>query len=168
MEMILRFVKANIVWFMAGVLALLILFCILLLVNLVKFKKLRRRYEAFMQGQDGKTLEHVLKDCARKVNVNQEEVQNLKRYVAGTVERKVNNSLYKSKMLRYNAFEGMGGDLSFVWVLLDDDNNGYILNNIHNREGGYMYAKIVKKGTCEQRLSPEEEQVLRDVVAQRV
>ncbi len=168
MEMILRFVETNIVWFMAGVLALLILFCILLLVNLVKFKKLRRRYEAFMQGQDGKKLEHVLQDCARKVNVNQEEVQNLKRYVAGTVERKVNNSLYKSKMLRYNAFEGMGGDLSFVWVLLDDENNGYILNNIHNREGGYMYAKIVKKGTCEQRLSPEEEQVLRDVVAQRV
>ena len=168
MEMILRFVETNIVWFMAGVLALLILFCILLLVNLVKFKKLRRRYEAFMQGQDGKKLEHVLQDCARKVNVNQEEVQNLKRYVAGTVERKVNNSLYKSKMLRYNAFEGMGGDLSFVWVLLDDENNGYILNNIHNREGGYMYAKIVKKGTCEQRLSPEEEQVLRDVVAQHV
>lgn len=168
MEMILRFVETNIVWFMAGVLALLILFCILLLVNLVKFKKLRRRYEAFMQGQDGKKLEHVLQDCARKVNVNQEEVQNLKLYVAGTVERKVNNSLYKSKMLRYNAFEGMGGDLSFVWVLLDDENNGYILNNIHNREGGYMYAKIVKKGTCEQRLSPEEEQVLRDVVAQRV
>ncbi len=27
-----------------------------------------------------------------------------------------------------------------------------------------MYAKIVKEGNCEQRLSPEEEQVLRDVV----
>ena len=156
MEIILSFVEANIVWFMAGVLALLILFCILLVMNLVKFKKLRRRYEAFMQGQ------------AEKVNLNQDEVQNLKRYVAGTVERKVNNSLYKSKMLRYNAFEGMGGDLSFVWVLLDDGNNGYILNNIHNREGGYMYAKIVKEGNCEQRLSPEEEQVLRDVVAQRL
>ena len=168
MEIILSFVEANIVWFMAGVLALLILFCILLVMNLVKFKKLRRRYEAFMQGQDGKALEYVLADCAEKVNLNQDEVQNLKRYVAGTVERKVNNSLYKSKMLRYNAFEGMGGDLSFVWVLLDDGNNGYILNNIHNREGGYMYAKIVKEGNCEQRLSPVEEQVLRDVVAQRL
>ena len=31
-----------------------------------------------------------------------------------------------------------------------------------------MYAKIVKEGNCEQRLSPEEEQVLRDVVAQRL
>ena len=110
----------------------------------------------------------MLADCAEKVNLNKDEVQNLKRYVAGTVERKVNNSLYKSKMLRYNAFEGMGGDLSFVWVLLDDGNNGYILNNIHNREGGYMYAKIVKEGNCEQRLSPEEEQVLRDVVSQRL
>ncbi len=70
-----------------------------------KIQKASRRYEAFMQGQDGKALEYVLADCAEKVNLNQDEVQNLKRYVAGTVERKVNNSLYKSKMLRYNAFE---------------------------------------------------------------
>ena len=39
MEIILSFVEANIVWFMAGVLALLILFCILLVMNLVKIQK---------------------------------------------------------------------------------------------------------------------------------
>ena len=168
MEMILSFVESNVVWFIAGILVLLILFCILLIVNLVKSSKLRKRYEAFMRGEDGKSLEQVLHTCVAAVELNQEEVQNFKRYVTNTVERKANNSLYKSKMLRYNAFEGMGGELSFVWVLLDDRNNGYILNNIHNREGGYMYAKIVKDGKCQQRLSPEEEQVLQEVASQHV
>ena len=168
MEMILSFVESNVVWFIAGILVMLVLFCILLIVSLVKSRKLRKRFEAFMRGEDGNSLEQVLNTCVATVELNQEEVHNLKRYVTGTVERKTNSSLYKSKMLRYNAFEGMGGDLSFVWVLLDDRNNGYILNNIHNREGGYMYAKIVKEGKCQQRLSPEEEQVLREVAAQHI
>ena len=54
----------------------------------------------------------------------------------------------------------MGGNLSFVLALLDDNNSGFILNSVHSREGCYLYLKDVDKGQTDTILGSEEKEAL--------
>ena len=50
--------------------------------------------------------------------------------------------------------------MSFALCILDDLNNGYIINVVHSREGCYTYSKEVIDGNSVVGLAEEEEQVL--------
>ena len=54
----------------------------------------------------------------------------------------------------------MGGNLSFALTLLDGNNNGYIINSMHSREGCYNYIKEIVKGESYIELSEEESESL--------
>jgi hypothetical protein len=68
-------------------------------------------------------------------------------------------------VVRYDAFGtghdgGVGGKLSWSLAILDDHGDGAVLTSIHGRNEARAYAKSVTAWTCEQPLSPEEEQAL--------
>ena len=63
-------------------------------------------------------------------------------------------------MVRYSAFKDTGSDLSFALALLNDNNDGVLLNGIYSREMSNIYAKQVKEGKTNNKLSEEEEQAL--------
>ncbi|HEX7716396.1 MAG TPA: DUF4446 family protein [Marmoricola sp.] len=68
-------------------------------------------------------------------------------------------------VVRYDAFGtghdgGVGGKLSWSLAILDDHGDGAVLTAIHGRNEARAYAKSVTAWTCEQPLSPEEEQAL--------
>lgn len=52
----------------------------------------------------------------------------------------------KIGIVRYDAFQEMGGNLSFVLTMLDENNNGWVFNAMHSREGCYTYIKEIVKG----------------------
>ena len=54
----------------------------------------------------------------------------------------------------------MGGQLSFSLVLLNENNNGFILNSVHSTEGCYSYTKEITNGECNITLAEEERQAL--------
>ena len=54
----------------------------------------------------------------------------------------------------------MGGKLSFSLALLDQNNDGFILNSVHSSEGCYSYTKEIKNGECSISLGSEEEVAL--------
>jgi hypothetical protein len=64
-------------------------------------------------------------------------------------------------VVRYDAFGDMGGHLSWSMALLDDGGNGVVLTSIHGRSEARTYAKNVTSWTCEQALSPEEEEAVK-------
>lgn len=66
----------------------------------------------------------------------------------------------KPMLSMYNAFKGMGGNLSFVIAMLDDNNTGFVLNSVHSREGCYLYLKDVVEGKTEVLLGSEEKEAL--------
>ena len=70
------------------------------------------------------------------------------------------SNFQKVGILRYNAFDEMGGKLSFALTLLDGENNGYIINSMHSREGCYNYIKEIVKGASYIELSEEESESL--------
>jgi hypothetical protein len=64
-------------------------------------------------------------------------------------------------VVRYDAFGDMGGHLSWSLALLDDSGNGVVLTSIHGRSEARTYAKNVAAWTCDQAMSPEEEEAVR-------
>ena len=67
-------------------------------------------------------------------------------------------------IVRYDAFSGAGqqagGRLSWSVALLDDSGSGVVLTAIHGRSEARSYAKSISDWTCDQPLSPEEEQAV--------
>ena len=56
-------------------------------------------------------------------------------------------------------FHEMGGELSFALTMLDENNNGWIFNAMHSREGCYTYIKEVVNGESYIELSSEEKRM---------
>ena len=63
-------------------------------------------------------------------------------------------------IVKYNAFKGMGGNLSFALALLDYTNTGFVINSVHSREGCYLYIKDVDRGQTDVALGNEEKMAL--------
>jgi hypothetical protein len=63
-------------------------------------------------------------------------------------------------VVRYDAFGDMGGHLSWSVALLDDSGDGVVLTSIHGRSDSRTYAKSIAGWTCEQQLSPEEDEAI--------
>lgn len=59
-------------------------------------------------------------------------------------------------VVRYDAFDEMGGRLSWSLALLDDAGSGVVLTSIRGRNEARTYAKSISDWTGEQELSPEE------------
>ena len=76
------------------------------------------------------------------------------------INKQLAKAYQKSAIVRYNAFQTMGGNLSYSLVMLDEENNGYILNTIHSSEGCYSYTKDIVNGKCDISLSPEEQKAI--------
>ncbi|MFL6173495.1 MAG: DUF4446 family protein [Marmoricola sp.] len=59
-------------------------------------------------------------------------------------------------VVRYDAFEDTGGQLSWSLAILDDHGDGTVLTSIHGRTEARTYAKSISSWRCDQPLSPEE------------
>lgn len=140
-----------------GVITLLLL--AVTIVCVLQTKKLYRRYDVFMRGKDAETLEDTILDVIDEMrNLRSEDRVNKDAIRALT--RNVKGSYQKFGMVKYNAFKGMGGNLSFAYAMLDLNNTGFILNAVHSKEGCYLYIKVVERGETEVLLGSEEKEAL--------
>lgn len=70
-------------------------------------------------------------------------------------------------LVRFDAFEDMGGHLSFAAALLDADGDGFILTSINGRQETRIYAKPIERGASRYHLSDEEQEAIRRAIASR-
>ena len=126
---------------------------------LVRMKRLYRRYDMFMRGKDAESLEDIIYDQVEEIKRLRAEDRANKDAIR-TINKSVKNAYQKFGVVRYNAFKGMGGNLSFAYAMLDSNNTGFILNTVHSREGCYLYVKTVVKGETEVLLGNEEKEAL--------
>ena len=142
-----------------GLAVLTVALMVLTLVCFSQYRKLYRRYDMFMRGKDAETLEDIILDLMDEAVVRQ-ATDKESRDQLKSLTRQVRASYQKIGIVKYNAFTGMGGNLSFVIALLDDNNSGFILNSVHSREGCYLYMKDVEKGSTDVLLGAEEKEAL--------
>ena len=144
------------------IIAILILLLGLLFFNmimLVKYNQLKERYRDFMRGSSGKSLEERILGRFKQIDTLNERIDDTIDRVK-LLEDARDTSFKKIAIHRYDAFAEMGGKLSYSLCLLNDDNDGFIMTSMHNREGCYTYVKEVIKGNTFVILSEEEREVL--------
>lgn len=88
-----------------------------------------------------------------------EDVHGLRQEVA-TLKAEARDALRHLAVVRYDAFGDMGGHLSWSVALLDDAGHGVVLTSIHGRSEARTYAKTITDWSCEQQLSPEEQEAI--------
>lgn len=142
----------------AGVFVILVLF-IMNIVSLVKINKMKKKYNSFMEGSDGTTLEETIISRFRQVD-DLKVKQELQEKDISALKANILKTYQKFGLVKYDAFNEMGGQLSFSLAMLDKNNNGFLLNTVHNREGSYTYVKEIFDGKSDINLSEEEERAL--------
>ena len=70
---------------------------------------------------------------------------------------KIDSCLQKTSFTRFNPFNDVGGNQSFILVLLDNTNSGVIITSLHNRNNTRIYAKQIKNGRGEPNLLSKQE-----------
>lgn len=152
----LRIDPAYIFLFILGMIVVLFV----LYVNLsIKYNRLQSSYNVFMKGRNGKTLEESLKEKFSEVDAIV-KVTKQNRNDIKEMGKKLDRNFRKTGIVKYDAFNEMGGKLSFAVALLDSNNNGWILNAMHSREGCYTYIKEIIKGESYIELAEEEAEAL--------
>lgn len=135
-------------------LIILILF-FMILSSRKKIKKLKNKYYKFMNGLSGANIEEVIEDCIDKTNGVIGKNRELE-YQLNTIKRNMYYCVQKIGVVRYNAFDNVGSDLSFSIALMDNNDDGVVLSSLYSRESSSTYAKPVAGGKSKHALSAEE------------
>lgn len=162
MEQIQMLLNEYLIYIIASLGILIIILFIMVCVSMSKIKKLRQRYEKFMEKEDV-NLEELLVQYTKKLNVllqNEKEMQSSIEHMEGIVK----DCVQKVGVVRYQAIPNMGADLSYTVALLNEENDGVVFNGIYGRDGCYTYAKPIKDGKSTYNLSEEEEQAINQAI----
>lgn len=138
---------------------------VLLVLLYEKYNRLQKSYSVFMKGKNGKSLEKSIFKRFEKLEEIYEMVEENKNEI-GKLYKKMESHYQKVGIVKYDAFHEMGGNLSFVLTMLDENNNGWIFNAMHSREGCYTYIKEIVKGESYIELGEEERQCLEKAIYQ--
>jgi len=76
------------------------------------------------------------------------------------VDRRVDESVSKTSIVRYDAYEGTGGHQSASVALLDGARSGIVVSAIQGRDYARIYMKELEHGRASIALSPEEEEAV--------
>ena len=145
--------------------AVQIIFFILMIRVNMKYNRLKASYSSFMKGKDGKNLEESI---LKRFSEIDEIIENVKKNTddISTINKQIKGHYQKIGIVKYDAFHEMGGNLSFALTMLDKNNNGWIMNAMHRREGCYTYIKEVVKGESYIELAEEEAESLERAIFQ--
>ena len=142
-----------------GLAGFCIVLFILVIVNMVQTSKMKKKYKKFMSGKNAKSLEEILVKRLNQidslVDANATNEKNIKKVV-----NNMKFTFQKVGLVKYDAFNEMGGKLSFSLALLNASNDGFVLNAVHSREGCYTYIKEIIDGNSIIVLAEEEQEAL--------
>jgi len=139
------------------------LLLLLLISNRSKLKKLKRKYNRFMNLEGEKNIEELLDIIIDRTELINSKNKDIEKRIS-SIEDSLLNCIQKVGVIRYNAFDNMGSDLSYSIALLDNKNNGIIISGIYSRDSSSTYAKPIVNGKSKYALSDEEVQALDEAI----
>lgn len=179
MNINLEFLTPSVMFFGFMVYAIILLIFLVWIITLsVKLSKMKKRLKTFLPEDKKIDMENMLieynknvkqvlalqDEILNKIEANREnlanDIENTNKLIYLTNE-KLKNAVQKVAIVRYNPFEEVGGDLCYAIALLDENNNGLVINSIYSREACYSYAKEIIDGKCpKHKLANEEIEAL--------
>lgn len=162
MQGLVEFLRTdNYLIIVSGIIILLLISFLIILIQNVKLKKQYRR--VFEKLGNGKNIEEDLKNYFSRIENVEKENLEIEQYCKN-LDEEVSKCVQKIGMVRYSAFKDTGSDLSFALAMLDENNNGIVLNGIYSREMSNIYAKPVEAAKSTYTLSEEETEAIAKAV----
>jgi uncharacterized protein DUF4446 len=124
-----------------------------------RVRKLRRAIRVMQAGRGSDVTLEDAEDVVRRLADVSKRVEDLE-VVARLAVQHVG-------LVRFDAFEDMGGHLSFAAAMLDADGDGFVLTSINGRQETRIYAKPIDHGSSQYHLSDEEQEAIRRAIASR-
>ena len=151
-----------------GIVIIILLIVVLVLIastvsSNMRLTRLERKYKMFMKGSDAQSLEKTFVRKFAQIDRLYEAKEDHEHAIKA-LEQHFKIIFSKYGVEKYDAFDDVGGKLSFALALLDKDNTGLILNAVHSRDNCFLYLKEIVKGESYVMLSQEEVEARRKAV----
>ena len=159
----------SIEWFILICINFFLIF-ILFMINLSnksKIKRLKSKYNRFMDGLSDVNLEEVVFECIDKADDVISKNKELE-YHLNELERSLYYCIQKVGIIRYNAFDDVGSDLSFSIALLNNNDDDVVISSLYARDSSSTYAKPVTGGKSKYALSAEEIKAIDTAIKQHM
>lgn len=114
---------------------------------------------------DGKNIKEDLDQYMHRISITEEEIRKLSLYYK-ELDKKTEKCIQKAGIVRYNAYQDTGSDLSFAVCLLNQKNDGVVLNGIYSRDMSNIYAKPIENGVSKYKVTPEEQEAINRAINQ--
>ncbi len=159
MQEITKFINTNETYIFIGLAVLTLLALIVAIFAHIKLGKIRKKRESRLE--DGRVGDII--DCLSTHNDNLSRLESLMSQLSSNqaiLRDDIDGCLSKVGIVRFNAFDDVGGEQSFALALLDSRDNGVVISGLYGREDSRIYAKSISNGESERNLSTEEKRAL--------
>lgn len=162
MESLMEILKSDIFVLLFACITLILLVGFIIMI--AKLSSINKKYRTFLQKLgNGKDITEDLENYMYRVERVEKQNAEISQYIKN-LDEDLTKCIQKVGIIRYNAFKDTGSDLSFTLALLDENNNGVVLNGIYSREMSNIYAKPVQNGQSSYTLSNEERQAINKAI----
>ncbi|MCX6721164.1 MAG: DUF4446 family protein [Candidatus Staskawiczbacteria bacterium] len=142
---------------------------ILFLINclfLWRFYRTNKKMEEILESGKVKDFKALFLKQKEKNNEFEGQIKNAFSKIK-ELENISKRTIQKIGIVRFNPFNEMGGNQSFVIALLDDKNNGFVISSLFVKDGNRVYAKNIKQGKSDHLLSKEEVEAINRAISSK-
>ena len=150
-------------WIAIGAAAVAVLALVLLLLCWLTLRRVRRDQNVLLGGGTGDLV-----DFAVSLQARIDELHRAVDRIGKGLERlegRVDASVSKTAIVRYDAYEKSGGHQSASVAMLDASRSGVVLSAIQGRDYARIYVKELDRGRASVALSPEEQEAVERAMA---
>lgn len=131
----------------------------------LRLRRIETGWRVLLDGVRGENLERLLYDHLRERMAQQGDIERLDKRIV-QLEEKMTGAKRHMGLIRYDAFEDVGGSQSFALALYDDKGNGAVVTSLIGRSDCRVYCKPLVNGRSERNLSGEEQRAIEAASAQ--
>ncbi len=122
------------------------------------------RLKKLFRGSRAENLQNVLAEIQDGLKHFLRKEKEIDEFL-GHMERRLQRSAQHLGIVRFNPYEGVGGEQSFSIAVLDEKKNGFVVSGLYGREQSRVYAKPVAAGGSHYQLSNEEKEAIEKATA---
>jgi hypothetical protein len=130
---------------------------------LIRFNKTNKKLDELLENGKVKDLKDIFLSQKEK---NDNLGKDIKEAFAKIedLEETCETTIQKIGVVRFNPFNDIGGNQSFVIALLDNKNNGFLISSLFVKDGSRVYTKEVKQGKIDHTLLKEEAEAINKAI----
>ncbi len=122
------------------------------------------RWKDLLGTQNGETIERLLYDHLKE-RMTMQEIQRKDQARIAALEARVDTTKRHMGVIKFDAFEDVGGSQSFALAIFDDQGDGAVITSLLGRTDCRVYCKTISRGRTERQLSQEEQRAIEEARA---